>query len=66
MDTELSEIYNFIHSIPPFDSLPQTALTSLVRSLDINYLRKDAFLPPKGIEEARLYIVRKRSFKLSE
>ncbi|MDO6486239.1 putative nucleotidyltransferase substrate binding domain-containing protein [Colwellia sp. 6_MG-2023] len=59
MDTELSEIYSFIQSIPPFDSLPQPALARLIRELAINYVRKDEFLPPKGVNEARLYIVRK-------
>lgn len=59
MDTELSEIYSFIQSIPPFDSLPKPALARLIKELDINYVRKDEFLPPKGIDEPRLYIVRK-------
>lgn len=59
MDTELSEIYTFIHAIPPFDSLPKPALARLIRELTINYVRKDEYLPPKGIEEPRLYIVRK-------
>lgn len=59
MDTELSEIYSFIQSIPPFDSLPQLALANLIKELDINYIRKDEQLPPKGITEPRLYIVRK-------
>ncbi len=59
MDTELSEIYSFIQSIPPFDSLPKPALSRLIRELDINYVRKDEYLPPKGINEPRLYIIRK-------
>ncbi len=59
MDTELSEIYTFIHAIPPFDSLPKPALAGLIKELTINYVRKDEYLPPKGIEEPRLYIVRK-------
>jgi CBS domain-containing protein len=59
MDTELSEIYSFIQSIPPFDSLPQSALGRLIRELDINYVRKSELLPPKGIDEPRLYIIRK-------
>jgi len=59
MDTELSEIYSFIQSIPPFDSLPKPALARLIRELNINYVRKDEYLPPKGINEPRLYIVRK-------
>lgn len=59
MDTELSEISSFIQSIPPFDSLPEAALGRLIRELSIHYLRKGQTLPPKGIEESRLYIVRK-------
>lgn len=59
MDTELSEIYSFIQSIPPFDSLPKPTLSRLIRELNINYVRKDEYLPPKGVNESRLYIVRK-------
>jgi len=59
MDSELSEISSFIHSIPPFDSLPKPVLAHLVRELSINYVRKDEYLPPKGIAEPRLYILRK-------
>ncbi len=59
MDTELSEISSFIHSIPPFDSLPKPVLAHLVRELSINYVRKNEYLPPKGITEPRLYILRK-------
>lgn len=62
MDTELSEIYSFIQSIPPFDSLPKPTLGRLIRELSINYVRKDEVLPPKGITEPRLYIVRKGAF----
>ena len=59
MDTELSEISSFIQIIPPFDSLPKTALSHLIHELSINYVRKGEALPPKGIDESRLYIVRK-------
>jgi CBS domain-containing protein len=59
MDTELSEISTFILSIPPFDSLPKQVLAHLVRELSINYVRKDDCFPPKGINEPRLYILRK-------
>ena len=59
MDTELSEISAFIYSIPPFDSLPKQVLAQLVRELTINYVRKDDHFPPKGINEPRLYILRK-------
>ncbi len=59
MDTELSEITTFIQSIPPFDSLPKQVLAQLVRELNINYVRKNELLPPQGINEPRLYILRK-------
>ena len=59
MDTELSEISTFIYSIPPFDSLPKQVLAQLVRELTINYVRKGEHFPPKGINEPRLYILRK-------
>ncbi|MBL4822065.1 MAG: cyclic nucleotide-binding/CBS domain-containing protein [Colwellia sp.] len=59
MDIELSEISSFIQSIPPFDTLPKPALARLIRELSINYVRKGETLPPKGITEPRLYIVRK-------
>jgi CBS domain-containing protein len=59
MDIELSEISSFIQSIPPFDTLPKPALAKLIRELSINYVREGQTLPPKGIDEARLYIVRK-------
>lgn len=59
MDSELSEIHSFIQSIPPFDSLPKPALSRLIRELSIHYVRKNEALPPNGIEEPCLYIVRK-------
>ena len=59
MAPELTEIYSFIQAIPPFDSLPKPDLGRLIRELNINYVRKDEYLPPKGIDEPRLYIVRK-------
>jgi len=59
MDTELSEISAFIQSIPPFDSLPKQVLAQLVRELSINYVRKNEALPPQGIADPRLYILRK-------
>ncbi len=59
MDTELSEISTFIHNIPPFDSLPKQVLAQLVRELNINYVRKNDSFPPIGINEPRLYILRK-------
>ncbi len=59
METELSEISSFIQSIHPFNSLPKPTLERLIRELSINYVRKGEALPPNGIQEPRLYIVRK-------
>ncbi len=59
MDIELSEISSFIQSIPPFDTLPKPALAEFIRELSINYIRKGETLPPAGISEPRLYIIRK-------
>jgi CBS domain-containing protein len=59
MDIELSEISSFIQSIPPFDSLPKSALARLIRELSIHYVRKDETLPPRSVDEPRLYIIRK-------
>ncbi|MGL1957643.1 MAG: DUF294 nucleotidyltransferase-like domain-containing protein [Colwellia sp.] len=59
MDTELSEITAFIQSIPPFDILPLSVLAQLVRDINISYVRKSEALPPQGINDSRLYILRK-------
>lgn len=59
MDSELSEISVFIQNIPPFDSLPKQILANLVRQFSINYVSKGESLPPKGINESSVYILRK-------
>lgn len=59
MDTALAEISSFIQIIPPFDLLPRVALEKLVKKISICYVRSGEKLPPKGIIDARLYILRK-------
>jgi CBS domain-containing protein len=59
MDTELSEIISFIKEIPPFDLLPCTIVDKLVREMSISYVRAGETLPPEGINDARLFILRK-------
>jgi CBS domain-containing protein len=59
MDSELTEISAFIQSIPPFDTLPEPVISLLVKEINICYVRAQQPLPPKGIKESRLYILRK-------
>ncbi len=59
MDTALSEIITFVQNIPPFNDLPETALTLLVKDISISYVRKNETLPPKGMTDPRLYLLRK-------
>jgi CBS domain-containing protein len=59
MDSEFAEISAFIQAIPPFDTLPATVILQLVKEINICYVRAKQPLPPKGIKEARLYILRK-------
>jgi len=59
MDSELAEISAFIQAIPPFDTLPESLILQLVKEINICYVRADQPLPPNGIKEARLYILRK-------
>jgi len=59
MDNELAEISAFIQAIPPFDSLPSSLITQIVREVSICYIRAEQPLPPKGYQQAQLYILRK-------
>lgn len=59
MDTELSEITAFLQAIPPFDLLPNDIIDKLVRKISICYVRTGEKLPPKGITEPRVYLLRK-------
>jgi CBS domain-containing protein len=59
MDSELAEISAFIQNTPPFDTLPQALILKIVREINICYVRAEQPLPPNGIKETRLYILRK-------
>ncbi|TWX58521.1 putative nucleotidyltransferase substrate binding domain-containing protein [Colwellia hornerae] len=59
MDHELAEISAFLQAIPPFDTLPESLTLQLVKEINICYVRAKQPLPPNGIKEARLYILRK-------
>jgi CBS domain-containing protein len=59
MDSELAEISAFIQAIPPFDTLPESLIFQLVKEINICYVRAEQPLPPNGIKDDRLYILRK-------
>ncbi|MBF0471044.1 MAG: cyclic nucleotide-binding/CBS domain-containing protein [Gammaproteobacteria bacterium] len=59
MEIELQEIFDFISAIPPFDRLPPEVVTAVSRKITIRYLRRGRSLPPLGVEEHRLYLLRK-------
>jgi CBS domain-containing protein len=59
MDNELADISAFIQAIPPFDSLPNALISQIVKEISICYLRAEQPLPPKGTQQARLFILRK-------
>lgn len=59
MDNELSEIYAFISATAPFEQLSEASIVNLVGHIDICYVVKGEFLPPKNTSSAHIYIVRK-------
>jgi len=59
MDSELAEISAFIQNTPPFDTLPEAVILQIVKEINICYVRAEQPLPPNGIQDARLYILRK-------
>lgn len=59
MSAELADINDFIRGIPPFDTLTQSKISQLSKAIHILYSRKGETLPPPGIKEAKLYIIRK-------
>lgn len=61
MDIALSEISTFISVIPPFDKLPDNVLEAVIKDINICYMRAGETLPPKGVTDQRLYIVKKGS-----
>jgi len=59
MDSELAEISAFIQNTPPFDTLPEAVVLQIVKEINICYVRADQKLPPQGVQDTRLYILRK-------
>ncbi|MBA6389962.1 cyclic nucleotide-binding/CBS domain-containing protein [Colwellia sp. BRX10-3] len=59
MDSALSEISEFIQAIPPMDLLPSNIIEQVVKEISICYVRRGQFLPPQGVTEENLYILRK-------
>ena len=64
MDTSLAEIYAFVKMIPPFDLLPMTVLEQVVNEMSICYVRRGQSLPPKGVNDPRLYLLRSGALNL--
>ena len=59
MSAELADINDFIKAIPPFDTLSEDKISKLTRCIQIMYSRKGENLPPEGVKERNLYIIRK-------
>ena len=59
MSAELADINDFIKVIPPFDTLDESKIGKLTKSIQILYSRKGETLPPPDVKEANLYIIRK-------
>jgi CBS domain-containing protein len=59
MDSALSEISEFIQAIPPMDLLPSDIIEQIVKEISISYVRRGQTLPPQGIVEENIYILRK-------
>ena len=59
MDSALSEISEFIQTSPPMDLLPSHVIEQVVKAINICYVRRGQLLPPEGISEKNIYIVRK-------
>ena len=59
MDSALTEISEFIHMLPPMDLLPGKVIEQVVKEISISYVRRGQLLPPQGVTEASLFILRK-------
>lgn len=58
MDAELLEIYNFLAKYPPFNELPEEALSKVTESVEISYYREDTPIIHFGDEVQELFVVR--------
>ena len=59
MDSALTEISEFIQAIPPMDLLPSNIIEQVVKEISICYVRRGQSLPPQGVTQENLYILRK-------
>ncbi len=59
MDSALTEISEFIQAIPPLELLPSHIIEQIVKEISICYVRRGQMLPPQGIIDENLYILRK-------
>jgi len=59
MDAALAEIFTFVNDVPPFDNLPVAVVENIVSEICICYVRNGETLPPEGVTDERLYILRK-------
>ncbi len=58
MDAELIEIFNFLAKYPPFNELPEDALSKVTESVEISYYRQDTPIIHFGDDIQDLYVVR--------
>lgn len=61
MAEELADIKAFVAGIPPFDQLPNVALSALLKLISISYVRQGDCLPMTETLGRHFYIVRKGS-----
>lgn len=59
MDSALTEISEFVQAIPPLDLLPDKLIEQIVKEISICYVRRGKQLPPQGISDKNIYILRK-------
>jgi CBS domain-containing protein len=66
MDVELIEIREFLASHPPFDRLPEDALSRLPRRLTVRYFRRGSPFPPSDADQPYLYILHRGAVELRD
>ena len=59
MTAELAEVSAFLATIPPFDSLDESGIEKLTKSVNIEYIRENDSMPPGNERRPHLYIIRK-------
>jgi CBS domain-containing protein len=64
MNVELSEIRDFLATVPPFDQLPEEDLARLPKEIAVRYLRRGTSLPPQDVDIPYLMVVRTGAIEL--